>query len=332
MNSAFSERRLPHVARPDLIIAPAAASGLAGKDLISIKDLSRPQILAILEESERMLQARGSRRLSGILDEVIVVLLFLEPSTRTRMSFESAALRLGGNYTSAVDPHTTSIAKGESLADTIRVTSSFGHMMVLRHPEKGAAKEAARYSDIPVINGGDGTGEHPTQALLDLFTINKIKGKHEGLHVAVVGDLTNGRTVHSLSYILAMFNNQITFVAPEELQVSRKLMSELREAYGAEPEMAVSLDAARDADVVYMTRVQRERFSSSSEYRRFAHYYRLDRKFLKRAREDITVMHPGPRLTEISPKVDKTPNSAYFLQAAYGIPVRMAILKSIARG
>ena len=297
------------------------------KGLLSIKDLSTNEIESVLSESERMLKVCRSGRKADHLRNKIMATLFFEPSTRTRLSFESAMQRLGGGIIGFADPSSSSTMKGETLADTVKIVSSYSDVIVLRHPRDGAAREAAGFADVPIINAGDGAGEHPTQALLDLFTIRKEKRKLQGLKIAVVGDLKNGRTVHSLAYALARFKNDVTFIAPRQLQVPADIVSSLNEKYGQRVEKSESLDAALDADVIYMTRIQEERFKSKAEYLQFANYYNINRNFLSRSRNDVTIMHPLPRVREISPEVDSMKNSAYFRQASYGVPVRMAILK-----
>ncbi len=297
------------------------------KGLLSIKDLTTKEITSVLSESERMLEICRSGKKADYLSNKIMATLFFEPSTRTRLSFESAMQRLGGGIIGFADPSSSSTMKGESLADTVKIVSSYSDVIVLRHPREGAANEAARYATVPIINAGDGAGEHPTQALLDLFTIKKEKGRLQGLKIAVVGDLKNGRTVHSLAYALARFENDVTFIAPKQLQVPGNIVSSLNREHGSRVETSESLDAAKDADVIYMTRVQEERFKSRAEYAQFANYYNINKGFLSRANDDVIIMHPLPRVKEISPEVDSMKNSVYFKQASYGVPVRMAILK-----
>jgi aspartate carbamoyltransferase catalytic subunit len=299
------------------------------RGLISIKDLTKEQIEAVLSESAKMLNACQCGADVNYLDNKIMATLFFEPSTRTRLSFESAMQRLGGGVIGFADPSSSSSMKGESLADTVRIVSSYSDIIVLRHPMEGAASEASASSLVPVINAGDGTGEHPTQALLDLFTIKMEKGRLGKLKVAVVGDLKNGRTVHSLAYALALFGNQILFIAPKKLQVPDEVLSGLSRRYSGMVEKSESLESALDADVIYMTRMQKERFASPDEYGLFANYYSINRKFLSRANDEVILMHPLPRVGEISPEVDGMKNSVYFKQAAYGVPVRMAILNMI---
>jgi aspartate carbamoyltransferase catalytic subunit len=302
------------------------------KDLISTKDMTKQEIEAVLSESAKMLDFLQKGKKLDYLQNNILATLFYEPSTRTRLSFESAMQRLGGGVIGFADPASSSAMKGESLEDTIKVVSSYADVIVIRHNQEGAAKKAAEISDVPIINAGDGVGQHPTQALLDLFTIKKEKGKDEKLKIAIVGDLKNGRTVHSLAYVLALFGNDITFIAPEALQIPNAILDDLNKRYGNHMEKSESLEEALDADVIYMTRIQKERFLDHNEYSNFANYYTVNSDFLKKANDGVIIMHPLPRLSEISPGIDKMKNSVYFKQASYGVPVRMAILNMILNG
>lgn len=303
---------------------------LYGKNLLSIKDITKPQINSILNESEVMLDSLKKKSKLSYLQNMIMATLFFEPSTRTRLSFESAMQRLGGGVIGFSDSDTSSIAKGESLADTIEVVSSYADIIVLRHPQMGAAEEAREHSRVPLINAGDGAGQHPTQALLDLFTIKVEKKRITDLNVAIIGDLKNARTSRSLAYILALFGNDITFIAPKALQMPKEVSSELVKEYGIKIKASESLDDALDADVIYIPRIQKERFASEEEYQRYAaNYYTINKKFLSRAKKDPIIMSPLPRITEISREIDGMKNSVYFKQASYGVPVRMAILKMI---
>ncbi len=307
------------------------ASALFDRDLVAIGDLSKKDIGEVLEHASKMLSIVEQGRRVDYLENEIMATLFFEPSTRTRLSFESAMQRLGGGVIGFADAGTTSTKKGESLADTIEVVSSYADVIVIRHSTEGAAREAAEHSKIPVINAGDGVGQHPTQALLDLFTIKKEKGRLDKLRIAMVGDMKNGRTVHSLSEALSLFGNEITFIAPEELQIPDSIYGRLSREYGS-AQKSESLEKARDADVIYMTRIQQERFAKPEDYKRFEHSFRIDRKFLEGANNDVIIMHPLPRVMEISPEVDKMKNSVYFKQASYGVPVRMAILDMMLTG
>ena len=252
--------------------------------------------------------------------------LFYEPSTRTRLSFERAMQLLGGQVVSVAEAKTSSsAAKGETLFDTGKMIEGYSEVCVIRHPVVGSAAELAEGSSVPVINGGDGAGQHPTQALLDLYTIRKEKGKVEGLTVALVGDLKNGRTVHSLSALLTRFGVRFHFVAPEALQMPTQITAELRK----QVEIDVTPDLAKalaDSDVVYMTRIQKERFEDVAEYERLKGSYELDMNLVRTAKPGLIIMHPLPRVTEIAKDVDGYAGAAYFRQAANGVPVRMALL------
>ncbi len=303
------------------------------RDVISIGDLTPDNIKDVLRVSEDMRkrfkngpESEGER----YLERRIVASVFLEPSTRTRLSFESAAQRLGGGVITIATKGQTSMDKGETLADTIGMLQDYASLIVLRQSENGGARLAADISRVPVINAGDGTGEHPTQALLDLFTIKRLKGRISDLNIAIVGDLLNGRTVHSLAYALGMFGNHITFIAPERLQVPNSVIETV--SAGNTVSVAPDLSAAYGADIVYMTRVQRERFADPDEYEKFRSVYTINMAFLKAAGKDVRIMHPLPRVDEVAVEVDKTPNAAYFAQAKNGTPVRMALLAMILRG
>jgi aspartate carbamoyltransferase catalytic subunit len=275
--------------------------------------------------------ARGERT-TDVLKEKILSSLFFEPSTRTRLSFESAMNRLGGRVIGFTDPAATSQKKGESLADTIRIADSYSDVIVIRHPQEGAARLAAEFAESPVLNAGDGAGQHPTQCLLDLFTILMKKKKIEGNKVVLLGDLKYGRTVHSLAYALSLFGAELTFVSPESLKMPQEVVSECKE-FGVNPVSTSNLDkAVRDADVLYVTRIQKERFPDAEEYNRVVGTYKVDIDLLKNAKEDLVVMHPLPRVVEIDPEVDKTSHALYFQQAFNGVPVRMALLSLILGG
>ena len=306
---------------------------LFGKDLISITDLTPNDIKSVLRQSAKMRkrfkhgpESKGKR----YLKRRIVANVFLERSTRTRLSFASAAERLGGGVITITTEDQTSMTKGETLADTIRMLDSYASIIVLRQGENGGARLAADISRVPVINAGDGTGEHPTQALLDLFTIKRLKGRVSDLNIAIVGDLLNGRTAHSLAYALGMFGNHITFIAPDRLQVPNAVIETI--SPGNTVSTAPDLTAAFGADIVYMTRVQRERFTDPNEYENFRSVYTIDMAFLKATGKDVRIMHPLPRVDEVATEVDNTLNAAYFAQAKNGTPVRMALLAMILRG
>jgi aspartate carbamoyltransferase catalytic subunit len=280
---------------------------------------------------ERVVAAGGSRELSGR----IMATLFYEPSTRTRLSFEAAMLRLGGGVIGTESAgHFSSVAKGETLEDTIRIVGGYCDVIVLRHAEVGASRRAAQVSQVPVINAGDGPGQHPTQALLDLYTIAKERGSVDGLRIAMVGDLANGRTVRSLSYLLSKFDGvEITYVAPPAVGMGRDIKAHLDEK-GTLYRETEDLDAVLpEVDVVYQTRVQKERFANRmDEYRRVSGVYVMDREALARMRPDAILMHPLPRVGEISEEVDADPRAAYFRQARNGLFIRMALLRMVLGG
>jgi len=301
-------------------------------DTLSSKDVLRADQFTA-EEIDLIMNTAAAYETSlekGIpLDELngkILSTLFYEPSTRTRLSFESAMLRLGGCVVSVAEAKSTSAAKGESLHDTIKTVEGYADVIVLRHPQIGAAAEAAAATHRPVLNAGDGAGQHPTQSLLDLYTIRKEQGKVDGLSIALVGDLKNGRTVHSLADLLANYDVSFRFVAPEALTMPRDIVRRLQDR-GITVRETDDLGATiPSVDVVYMTRIQRERFDDPNEYDRLKNAYVLTREMLGAGKPSCTVMHPLPRVNEISTDVDGLPGAAYFRQAANGVPVRMALL------
>ena len=302
------------------------------KDLVSIRDLNREQIEYILDLSKKMVPYAKGEKVKRALDGKIMANLFFEPSTRTKLSFESAAYRLGCNVIDVSEMSMTSIAKGETLADTIRMVDAYCDAIVLRHPYEGAARLAADVSSKPVINAGDGAGSHPTQMLLDLFTRKEVKGSLDGLNVALVGDLKYGRTVHTLAQALTMFGVKLTLVAPESLQMPQDIVDNLK-AKGCDPiKTSVLEDAIGEADVLYVTRIQKERFPDPAEYQKVAGTYRIDNASLRTAKKDMIIMHPLPRVNEIATEVDSTPHARYFEQAFNGVPVRMAILCALMGG
>lgn len=305
---------------------------LKGKDIISIKDFSKKEISYILNYGKRMVPYAKGEKYTDILKGKVLSSLFFEPSTRTRLSFESAMNRLGGRVIGFADPTATSQKKGESLSDAIRMADSYSDVIVVRHPQEGAARLAAEFADVPVLNAGDGAGRHPTQCLLDLFTILTEKKKIEESKVVLLGDLKYGRTVHSLAYALSLFGAELTFVSPESLKMPKEVIQECRDL-GVEPRYMANLEKAiKDTDVLYATRIQRERFPDAEEYNRVVGIYRVDTDLLKQAKEDLIIMHPLPRVTEIHPEVDKTPHALYFKQAFNGVPVRMALLSLVVGG
>lgn len=303
-----------------------------GKDIISIKDFSKEEIEYILDYTKKMVPYAKGEKHTNVLKEKILSALFFEPSTRTRLSFESAMNRLGGRVIGFAEPSATSQKKGESLADTIRMADSYSDAIVIRHPQEGAARLAGEFAKVPVLNAGDGAGQHPTQCLLDLFTIFTEKKKIKGNNIVLLGDLKYGRTVHSLAYALSLFKADLTFVSPESLKMPKEVINECKEL-GVEPISTTSLEKAiKEADVLYVTRIQKERFPDAEEYNRVVGTYKVDTTLLKQAKENLIVMHPLPRVVEIDPEVDKTKHALYFNQAFNGVPVRMALLSLILGG
>ncbi|MBU1158730.1 MAG: aspartate carbamoyltransferase [Candidatus Thermoplasmatota archaeon] len=305
------------------------SDGFKGMDIVSIRDFSRDQIEHVLDVAEKMLPIAKGEEKSKLLDGKILGSLFYEPSTRTRLSFDAAMTRLGGSTLGFDEPKGSSVAKGETLADTIRMVDAYCDVIVLRHPQEGAARMSAHFADKPILNAGDGAGQHPTQTMLDLFTIRKSKGKIDGNHVVIVGDLKYGRTVHSLSEALAMFGAELTFVAPPSLQMPKEHLKHIQ-SLGTKPKISSNLeDVIKDADVLYVTRIQKERFPDPAEYQKVAGAFRIDLPMLKDVKKGMVIMHPLPRVTEISPEVDKTEHAKYFEQAFNGVPVRMALLSMV---
>ncbi|MEF8780620.1 MAG: aspartate carbamoyltransferase [Haloferacaceae archaeon] len=291
--------------------------------LLSAAQLSRSDVEAVLDRAGDVADDPAAYRDSR--PGFVLGLCFFEPSTRTKMSFDTAAKRLGGRTIDMGSVESSSVTKGESLADTVRVIEGYADAIVLRHPSEGAAKLASEFVDVPVINAGDGAGQHPSQTLLDLYTIREDHGL-DGLTVGIMGDLKYGRTVHSLAAALANFDVRQHFVSPESLRLPRGVRFDLHGA-GAQVREHTELEPVLpELDVLYVTRIQRERFPDETEYRAVAGEYRIDAGTLEAAREGLTVMHPLPRVDEIAPDVDETDHARYFRQAHNGVPVRMALL------
>jgi aspartate carbamoyltransferase catalytic subunit len=296
------------------------------KDLTNIKDLSIDNIEYIFNISEQMLQSIESGNKLNLCNGKILATLFYEPSTRTRLSFESAMIRLGGSVIGFSGVESSSVSKGESLADTIRTVANYSDIIAIRHPSEGAARVAAEYSKVPVINAGDGGHQHPTQTLLDLFTIKKKKGTIKGLNVMLAGDLKFGRTTHSLALALARFGVNLFFSSPPGLDMPDYIIRTLKEEYGINSRVSNNIrEYINEADVIYMTRVQRERLVEA-EYLKYRGSYILTKEVLKDVKEDAIIMHPLPRVDEISTEVDLDSRAVYFEQAFFGVPVRMALI------
>jgi len=299
---------------------------LAGKDLLSTQTLSREAIELIIAQASTFEAQCQEKRKLDVLEGYILATLFYEPSTRTRLSFETAMHRLGGDVISVAEATKSSSAKkGETIADATRVIAGYADVIVQRHPRPYSAEEAAEGATVPVINAGDGSHEHPTQALLDLYTIAKERGQIDSLRIALVGDLRYGRTVHSLAYALANFDVQLTLVSPPALKMSAQIVDEVRSDIPVieSDDLASALERC---DVAYVTRIQKERFDDPADYEALKASYQIDRSLVKRTNPEATLMHPLPRVNEIAPEVDQLPNAAYFRQATNGVWARMAIL------
>jgi len=296
-----------------------------------MREFSKEEIDSVLDLAQSLEPlARGKK--SSMLAGKILALLFFEPSTRTRMSFETAMKRLGGSVINLGPAEGSSISKGESLADTVRVIGGYADALVIRHPKEGSARLASQFSPVPVLNAGDGAGHHPTQTLLDLYTIRK-ESRLENLHVALVGDLKYGRTVHSLAHAMALFGARMVFISPSSLAMPPHVLTELAES-GVSFRIVSSPEEAQDSemDVLYVTRIQKERFGDPQEYESVAHSYRVTRETVAVLGDSIRIMHPLPRVDEIAEEVDSLPNAIYFRQAHNGIPTRQALLGLVTGG
>lgn len=299
---------------------------LKGKHLIDPGDFTLTELNSIFQLAEKIIENRED--FSEICKGKILATLFYEPSTRTRLSFEAAMLRMGGKVLGFSDANVSSATKGESIADTIRVISSYSDIAVIRHPKEGAPKLASKYSAIPVINGGDGGHQHPTQTLTDLLTIKRLKGSLSGHRVAFCGDLKFGRTVHSLIKTLSRYpDNKFVLISPNELRLPEQIKEILKKDPNFEIVETEDLESVLDSiDILYMTRIQKERFFNEADYVRLKDSYILDKNKLKSAKKDMLIMHPLPRVNEIAYDVDDDPRAVYFKQAEYGVYARMALM------
>lgn len=295
-------------------------------DLITMDDMTNEEIISLLDDAERLLPVAHGSEYLPLLQGKLLANMFFEPSTRTRMSFETAMKRLGGDVVNLGDVKSSSAVKGETLYDTMRMVDGYCDIASLRHPRQGAAQYAADACNIPIMNGGDGAGHHPTQTLLDLFTIRQAHGRLDGLTVALVGDLRYGRTVHSLSHALARFDCNLIFISPSQLAMPSEIVSDLTNDGANITETEDLYGAISDADVIYMTRIQKERFPDEDEYTKVAGIYKLSAADLAGAKGEMIVMHPLPRVNEISPDVDATRHARYFEQAFNGVVARMALM------
>ncbi|CAM2007486.1 aspartate carbamoyltransferase [Acanthopleuribacter pedis] len=295
-----------------------------GRHIIDTEDLSTAEILHLVKTADDI-QAMGDKALE-IAKGKILATLFWEPSTRTRLSFEAAMFKLGGNVLGFSEASTTSSAKGETLADTIKTVALYADIIAMRNPLEGSAMAAARYSDRPIINGGDGAHLHPTQTLGDIYTLYKERGTLDGLKIGFLGDLLFGRTIHTLVRLLSRFDVEMHFFSPEGLNIPEYVRSSLQAKGAVFSESEDMNGQLAELDVLYVTRIQKERFFSEEEYLRKKNSYRVDRELLEKAKSDILILHPLPRNEEISQDVDDLPNAGYFRQAAYGMEMRMALI------
>ncbi len=311
---------------------PKPLATLFQQDIIHGAQFDRDTLDALIELSTYLREALEENTSLKELDGQILATLFFEPSTRTRLSFETAMLRLGGAVVGFASADATSTAKGETLVDTIRTVDQYADGIVMRHPRIGAAHEAAQVADHPVINGGDGSGQHPTQALLDLYTIHQERGQVDGTTILLVGDLKHGRTIHAGVELYKHYDVRLLLVSPQELALPVEIVSSLRQN-GVAFEQTEDLKATLpDADVVYMTRVQKERFKDPAVYESLKDRYILTRELIDQLNPDVTVLHPLPRVNEIAQDVDALSNAAYFRQVRNGVYTRMALLQVVLKG
>ncbi|MBN2126781.1 MAG: aspartate carbamoyltransferase [Candidatus Diapherotrites archaeon] len=294
-------------------------------DVVSIADISRKEIEIVLNKAKN-LEEMDKKEKSKILENRVVASLFFEPSTRTRLSFETAIQNLGGRVIGFADPGVSSFKKGETLSDTIKMIERYADIIVMRHFIEGAARRAAEISQVPIINGGDGANQHPTQTLLDLYTIKKEFGKIDGITIGLLGDLKYGRTVHSLAYALAKFNDaKIYCISPEQLKMPKEIIEDIK----GKVKVIETDDLNKvlpELDVLYATRIQKERFADEKDYNKVKNAFILDAGILKKTKKQFRIMHPLPRVNEIKTELDLTPAALYFEQAANGVPVREALL------
>lgn len=299
---------------------------MSKRDLVSIKDFSKEEILSLLEKAKKFEENPNQ----PLLDGKVVATLFFEPSTRTRLSFETAVNRLGGRIIGFSDASSTSTSKGETLKDTIKMVSNYADLVIMRHHLEGAARYAAEVSDVPVVNAGDGANQHPSQTLLDLYSIYKTQGTLENLTITMVGDLKYGRTVHSLLMAMSHFNPTFNFIAPDELKMPEEykiFCTENNIPYNEYTDFTE--EVINQSDILYMTRVQRERFTDLMEYEKVKNVYTLRKSMLDGSKDNLRVLHPLPRVNEIDMDVDDSPKAYYFEQALNGVYARQAIICTV---
>jgi aspartate carbamoyltransferase catalytic subunit len=298
---------------------------MKNKSLVSINDFTREEHIHILDIAEEFEKTPTQ----NILQDYVVATLFFEPSTRTRLSFESAASRLGAKVIGFSEPGSSSIQKGESLRDTILTVSNYSDIIVMRHPKEGSARFASEVAKIPIINAGDGANQHPSQTLLDMYSIRKTQGTLDNLNIAFVGDLKYGRTVHSLVIALCNYNTTFHLVSPYELKLPSSVKLHIKENNLTYHQYTEILDVIPNVDILYMTRIQKERFSDPIDYEKVKNSYILRNAMLENAKSNLKIMHPLPRINEIAIDVDDNPKAYYFSQALNGVYVRQALLASI---
>ena len=300
-----------------------------GKHILHGNQFSKEDLDKIMQVADEFEQGLEKGQTYDLMKGKVLAALFFEPSTRTRLSFESAMLRLGGGIISVASGATSSAAKGESIGDTALTVSQYADVIVIRHPQIGSAGEAAEVATVPVINAGDGAGQHPTQALLDVYTIQKEIGRLDGIQVSLIGDLKYGRTVHALVELLSLYDLGLRLVSPESLKIPADIVSNLKERGLEVIETDNLVEAAADSDLLYVTRIQKERFSDVNEYERLKGAYVIDNTLLEKVKEGVAIMHPLPRVDEIATEVDSYKGAAYFRQVRNGIFVRMALLAMV---
>ncbi|MDG7027324.1 MAG: aspartate carbamoyltransferase [Nitrososphaerota archaeon] len=301
---------------------------MKGRDLVAITDFSRREVERVFQAADGM--KRFTKTGTDLLKRRVICTMFFEPSTRTRLSFETAMVRLGGSAVGFADPSSARVVTGESLADTVRMGSSYSNVIVLRHKIEGAAKLAAEVSDVPVLNGGDGSHHHPTQTLTDMYTISRELGGVDGVKIALLGDLRQTRSAMSLAIALTMFRNvELFLVSPPALRMRKEVLDQLDGARVRYHQLERVDDVLGELDVLYVNRLQKERFADPAEYERLKGSYFITRKMLEGARSEMIVMHHLPRIDDIPLDIDSTRHARYFQQAANGLPVRMALLSEV---
>ena len=301
---------------------------LKGRNLVKSEDFSVEEIDQILSLSQSIIE--NPSKYSRVCEGKLLATLFYEPSTRTRLSFEAAMCRLGGSIIGFSEPNSSSVAKGESLGDTIRTVSCYADVVVMRHPVEGSVQSVEKYTEVPLINAGDGGNQHPTQTLTDLLTIKSLKGNLENHTIGLCGDLKNGRTVHSLVNAMARYKGtKFVFISPDELKMPEYIKEAIQQQGHAYYETNNLDEVIASLDILYMTRVQKERFEDQEQYEKLKNYYILNKSKMQKAREDMLVMHPLPRINEIDVDVDNDKRAVYFKQAKYGMFVRMALIMKL---